>query len=125
MISVSGSGSFDKTTSFLLKMSKLKIDQILNQAGSEGVAALVSATPKDSGLVASSWGYEILKTKNGVTLVWTNTDIESGFPVAIALQYGYSTGTGGYVTGRDYINPAIKPIFDRIADMVWKEVTNG
>lgn len=106
-------------------MSRLKIDQILHQAGREGVAALASATPQESGLAAHSWDYEIQKRRNGISLVWTNSDVETGFPVAIMLQYGYATGTGGYVSGRDYINPAIRPIFDRIADMVWKEVTNG
>ncbi len=106
-------------------MSKFKVDNILHQAGQAGVVALISATPVDSGLVASSWGYEIKRTRNGVLLTWTNSDIENGFPVAIMLQYGYSTGTGGYISGRDYINPAIRPIFDKISESVRKEVANG
>lgn len=125
MISVKSSGSFKNTESFLLKMSKMKIDNILHRAGREGVAALVSATPKNSGLAASSWDYEITHSRKGVSLVWTNSDNETGFPVAIMLQHGYATGNGGYVEGRDYINPAIKPIFDRISEMVWREVTNA
>lgn len=121
---MTSSGSF-KTESFLRKMKSLKIDSILQQAGREGVVALSNATPKDSGLAASSWGYEISKTRTGVAVIWTNSDIENGFPVVIALQYGYATGTGGFVQGRDFINPAIRPIFDRIAEQIWKEVTNG
>lgn len=124
MISMTSSGSF-KTESFLRKMKSLKIDSILQQAGREGVVALSNATPKDSGLTASSWDYEISKTRTGVAVIWTNSDIENGFPVVIALQYGYATGTGGFVQGRDFINPAIRPIFDRIAEQIWKEVTNG
>lgn len=119
------SGSFRKTEAFLSKMSKYKVDSVLNQAGRDGVKALRSATPVNSGLAARSWGYEIKRTRNGVLLIWTNTDVENDFPVAIMLQYGYSTGTGGYVSGRDYINPAIRPIFDNISERVWREVTNG
>lgn len=125
MIRVRVTGSSGKTEAFLSRASKVKPDAALHQAGREGVAALRSATPVNSGLVARSWGYEVKRTRNGVLLTWTNSDIESGFPVAIMLQYGYATGTGGYVSGRDYINPAIKPIFDKIADRVWREVTNG
>lgn len=125
MFSVTSSGSFSKTESYLQKLSKLNINSILDQAGREGVAALSAATPKDSGLTASSWDYQVKRTKNGVSIVWTNGEIENGFPVAIMLQYGYATGTGGYVAGRDYINPAMQPIMDRIAERVWREVTNG
>lgn len=120
--STSGSG---KTEAFLAKASRYKVDKVLHQAGREGVAALISATPVNSGIAAQSWDYEVKRTKNGVLLTWTNSDVENGFPVAIMLQYGYATGTGGYVAGRDYINPAIRPIFNRISEMVWREVTNG
>lgn len=91
--------------------------------GQQGVNALSAATPVQTGLAANSWDYFVRHDKSGVTLVWTNSDIESGFPVVIALQYGYATGTGGYVAGRDYINPALKPIFDKISADLAKEVS--
>lgn len=91
----------------------------------EGVSALISGTPVDSGLAADSWDYEIERSGKMVTIKWTNSNVENGFPVAIMLQYGYGTGTGGYVQGRDYINPAMKPVFDSIADKVWKAVTSA
>lgn len=125
MTSISSSGSFDSTENFLQKMKNFNIEQLLTLAGIEGVVALSSATPKDSGLAASSWNYKIELTNTGVGVVWTNSDVETGFPVVIALQYGYATGTGGYVQGRDYINPAIQPIFDKLAEQIWREVTNG
>lgn len=121
-ISWSTSGSFNNTESFLQRMSKLDIRSILESAGREGVAALAAATPVDSGLAANSWGYEIHQTSKHVAVVWTNSDVEKGFPVVLMLQYGYATGTGGYVHGRDFINPAMQPIFDRIANEVWKAV---
>jgi len=89
------------------------------------VAALASATPSDSGLAAASWGYEVSSKGGSHSITWTNTDVESGFPVAIMLQFGYATGTGGYVAGRDYINPAMRPIFDQIAYKVWRAVTSA
>lgn len=88
-----------------------------------GVDALNSATPKDTGLTASSWYYEIEKTSTGVTIAFYNSNIQNGIPIAIILQYGHGTGTGGWVQGRDYINPAIQPIFDEIAEKAWREVT--
>jgi hypothetical protein len=90
-----------------------------------GVDALASATPVDSGLAAASWTYEIKSSPMGATITWLNTDIENGFPVAIMLQYGHGTGTGGYVQGRDYINPAVRPIFDEIANSVWRAVASA
>jgi hypothetical protein len=125
MISVTSSGSFKNTESFLRAVSRLDIRTILNDAGKRGVAALSSVTPEESGRTAASWDYSV-STKGGVySIIWTNSDVESGFPVAIMLQYGYGTGTGGYVAGRDYINPAMRPIFDSIADRVWKAVTSA
>lgn len=121
---MSSSGSFSKTESFLNKMVKLDITDILNAAGKQGVAALSTHTPIETGLAASSWEYRVVRDR-GVTIEWFNNDTENGFPVAIMLQYGYATGTGGYVAGRDYINPAMKPIFDQIADRVWKAVTSA
>jgi hypothetical protein len=125
MISVTSSGSFKNTESFLRSVSRLDIRTILHDAGKRGAAALSSATPEESGRTAASWDYAV-STKGGTySIIWTNSDIESGFPVAIMLQYGYGTGTGGYVAGRNYINPAMRPIFDSIADRVWKAVTSA
>lgn len=97
----------------------------LDSAAKMGVNALASSVPQDSGLAADSWSYEIKRSRGSVTIIWTNNDIENGFPVAIMLQYGYGTGTGGYVQGRDYINPTMKPVFDDIADQVWRAVTSA
>ena len=96
----------------------------LNHYAQMGVDALKSATPVDTGKTADSWYYEIHKSISGITIRWCNSNINEGVPIAVILQYGHGTGTGGYVEGTDYINPAIKPIFDEIADAVWKEVTN-
>lgn len=125
MISVSSSGSFDKTFAFLRSVSRLDIVGILHRSGQKGVAALSAATPEDSGRTAASWGYKVTAKGGVYTIVWTNSDIENGFPVAIMLQYGHGTGTGGYIAGRDYINPAIKPIFDQISETIWKAVTSA
>jgi hypothetical protein len=97
----------------------------LDAAAKMGVNALASAVPKDSGLAADSWNYKIERSGSSVKIIWTNNDVENGFPVAIMLQYGYGTGTGGYVQGRDYINPTMKPVFDNIADQVWRVVTSA
>jgi hypothetical protein len=125
MISLSSSGNFDKTLAWLQKLQKLDIQKICDSEAKKGVAALISATPKDSGLAASSWSYEIERTKTTTTIWWKNTDLENGFPVALMLQYGHGTGTGGWVQGYDYINPAMRPIFDSIADTVWKAVISA
>ena len=125
MISIRSTGSFNKTESALKRMRKPDILSILQSGGREGVSALVQATPIDSGLAADSWDFVVSSDRGKYTITWTNNDVENGFPVAIMLQYGYGTGTGGYVQGRDYINPAIQPIFDSIADKVWKAVTSA
>lgn len=124
-ISFRSRGSFDKTEKFLKSMQKLDLRRIVEGEAQKGARALAAATPQDSGLAARSWGYKISQNGSGITITWTNSDIENGFPVAIALQYGYGTGTGGYVQGRDYINPVMKPIFDKIAETVWKAVTSA
>lgn len=126
-ISIASSGSFKKTESFLQAMTKLPttIMNVMHSCGKEGVQALSIATPLESGLAARSWDYEVIQGNGSYAIVWTNSDIEGGFPVAIMLQYGYGTGTGGYVEGVDYINPALKPIFDKIRDKVWKAVTSA
>lgn len=125
MISFSHSGSFDKTTAWLRKLQRLPLDQIVRAEAQKGVQALAAATPKDSGLAASSWGYQIKKTATSLTIEWTNSDVENGFPVAVMIQYGHGTGTGGYVQGIDFINPAMRPIFDQIAQTVWKAVISA
>lgn len=125
MITVSSPGSFKRTSDFLSKMSKMDLNILLNKYGQVGVDALARATPVDSGLTANKWAYTIETTNRKPSIVWRNTNVNDGVPVAIILQYGHGTGTGGYVHGIDYINPAIRPIFDQIAAEVWKQVTNG
>lgn len=125
MFTVTSKGSFKNMESFLKTMSQGDIYKELDKYGQMGVNALAAATPTDTGLAALSWGYEIERTKGSCTITWTNHDVEEGFPVAIMLQYGYGTGTGGYVRGQDYINPALRPIFDKIAESVWKAVTSA
>lgn len=123
MIRFESTGSFKNAEDFLDRMTKNDIYATLNGFGASGVNALSSATPVDSGLTASSWTYEINRSKGRYSITWSNTHVVSGAPVAILLQYGHGTGTGGWVEGRDYINPAIRPIFDKMADEVWKAVT--
>jgi len=125
MITFNVTGDFRAMEDSLKKISKIDILGIMESCGREGVAALSSATPTDTGLVAGTWGFDVRASRGTYAIYWTNTDIESDFPVAIMLQYGYGTGTGGYVQGRDYINPAIRPIFDQIATKVWKAVTSA
>jgi len=124
-ISLSDSGGFKKTEQFLRSLQKLPIEKLVEPQAQRGVRALSAATPIDSSRAATSWGYDIKKTANAVTITWTNSDVEGGFPVVIMLQYGHGTGTGGYVQGIDFINPAIRPIFDQIAETVWKAVTSA
>lgn len=125
MIRLTSSGSTAKTDKFLRYLKRMRISDAFIRGGEKGIAALASATPIDSGLTASSWEYEIIKDRNGYTLSWYNTNVNDGVQVAILLQYGHGTGTGGYVAGTDYINPAIRPIFDQIADELWEEVRNA
>lgn len=122
MFSFTSVGDWGKTEKYLNALLKLDIMGVLHSAGEKGVAALQTNTPIESGLAASSWRYKVKKTSNGYELTWYNSNIENGFPVAIMLQLGYATGTGGYVHGVDYINPAVRPIFDEIADRVSKAV---
>lgn len=122
--SFSHQGSFSNLERFLNGALKMDVMGVLNSCGAEGVRALASATPRDSGLAAESWYYEAIREGDVYSVVWRNRDIESGFPVAIMLQYGYGTGTGGFVEGRDYINPAMRPIFDKFAEQIRKAVTS-
>lgn len=123
MIRFRQKGDFSKTTSFLEKAKKGVRVRDLDKYGREGIAALASATPVDSGLTSNSWYYEIENKNGSAKITFCNSNIQNGVPIAIILQYGHGTGTGGWVQGRDYINPAIQPIFDRIADSAWREVT--
>lgn len=125
MITIQSKGSFKNTETFLKRVSGKSIYSSLEHYAREGVSALESATPIESGLTANSWNYEITRTRSSYSIVWTNTNLVDGIPVAILLQYGHGTGTGGYIQGEDYINPTLKPIFDRIAKDVWKAVTNA
>lgn len=119
------SGSFTKTERFLNRMKRREYLNVLDEFGRDGVQALRNATPVDSGATAEAWDYEIKRTRNYTEIVWTNSNINDGVPIAVILQYGHGTGTGGYVQGRDYINPAIRPVFDKIAEKAWKVVTSA
>ena len=116
-------GDFSKTVKYLQRAKNAVTLQDLDKYGREGVAALASATPVDTGKTASSWYYEIIRNKGSVKIQFNNSNIQNGVPIAIILQYGHGTGTGGWVEGRDYINPSIQPIFDRITEQAWREVT--
>jgi hypothetical protein len=124
-VTFSLSGSTDRTQRFLQKVGSPELFSGLDRLGQRGVSALQSVTPKESGQTAASWGYEIENKNGSTTITWTNTHTEDGVNIAVILQYGHGTGTGGYVSGRDYINPALKPIFDEIADELWKKVTSA
>ena len=125
MIVIKHKGSFKNTEKFLDRAAKTRYLDILDRYGKEGVDALASATPVDSGETAQSWGYKISRNSTGYTLEFTNSHVVSGVPIAIILQYGHGTRNGGYVEGRDYINPAIQPVFDRLARESWREVTRS
>lgn len=124
-ISFRHKGNFHKTEKLLKKSLGRDYRSVLEKYGKQGVAALSSNTPIESGETASSWGYEIIQNESSISVVWTNSHINKGVNIAIILQYGHSTRTGGYVQGRDYINPALQPIFDQLAEAAWKEVTSS
>lgn len=125
MIVLKNKGDFSKTTNFLKRITKLDYKSILSKYGKMGVDALAKATPIDTGLTASSWSYEIVEDDGGATIYWKNSNVVKGVSIAVILQYGHGTGTGGYVEGTDYINPALRSIFEGIADDAWKEVTGS
>ena len=124
MIRFKHKGDFSKLTRYLERAKQAARLSILDKYGRKGVAALASATPVDSGLTASSWYYEIEHKNGSATINFNNSNIQNGVPIAIIIQYGHGTGTGGWVEGRDYINPAIRPIFDEITNEAWREVTS-
>jgi hypothetical protein len=125
MIGFTSKGSFKNIESFLATMTKKDIGTQLDKYGAMGVAALSSATPVESGLTAASWYYEVVRKRGSYSIMWRNSHVVAGQSVVILLHYGHGTGTGGYVQGRDFINPSIRPIFDQIAADVWKVVTSA
>lgn len=122
MITFSHKGNFRNTEKFLTKSNKLRIKGVLDRYGKQGVLALSAATPIDSGITADSWDYKVSISRGSVSISWTNSNVNDGVPIAVIIQYGHGTKNGGYVKGRDYINPAMRPIFDRISQQVWSEV---
>lgn len=123
MIKVVSKGNFNKTEEMLKKSGHWAKNISLDSYGVKGVEALRNATPKDTGLTANSWSYRIEKSNDNITISFENSNINDGVPIAIILQYGHGTRNGGWVEGYDYINPAIRPIFDELAKAAWKEVT--
>lgn len=115
-------GNFKRTEKLLDNATKINFLNILESYGNEGVLALSSSTPKDTGITADSWGYEVKNGKKGYTISWTNSSENKGIPIVILIQYGHGTGNGAYVQGRDFINPAITPVLDKIAEKLWEEV---
>ena len=125
MFQIIQKGDFHKTEAFLKKAKDGDFFKHLEQYAQIGVEALRDATPIDSGITANSWSYEIEQSKDGASITWTNSNTNKGEVIAILVQYGHGTGTGGYVHGRDYINPAMQPVFDKLAEDIWKEVINA
>lgn len=123
MISITAKSSSGDTEAWLRKMASGSIFDALSKYGQAGVNALAAATPADSGETAASWYFEIIQDAKSWSIVWGNSHVEDGRPIAVLLQYGHGTRTGGYVQGRDYINPALRPIFDQMAADAWKVVT--
>ena len=123
MIKVKTSGSFSNMQKFLKRANLIRVEKILNRYGRYGCQRLAAATPVDRGKTAASWTYEVVQKDGAYDLVFLNTNTNKYVNIAIILQTGHATGTGGYVKGQDYINPVLKPIFDALADQVWKEVT--
>lgn len=123
MITFRQRGDFSKFTNYLERLKEVAKKSDLDKYGREGVAALSSATPVRTGATANSWYYEINHQNGSVSISFYNSNINKGVPIAIILQYGHGTRNGGWIQGRDYINPAIQPVFDRIANDAWEEVT--
>lgn len=123
MITIESQGEWKLTRNWFDRMTKLDLALIMNQFGKEGVSALAAATPSRSGLTSKSWNYEVTRKGNNWKITWTNSNVNKGANIAVLIQYGHGTRNGGYVVGRDYINPAIRPVFDKIARKAWKEVT--
>lgn len=125
MITFRQKGDFSKLNGYLERVKRAAKMSILDKYGREGVAALASATPVDTGKTASSWYYRIDNRPGSISITFNNSNIQNGVPIAIVVHYGHATGNGGWVEGRDYINTAIQPIFDKLANEVWREVTKA
>lgn len=123
MITITVKGSFSNTERWLARLRSTQFFAVLNKYGSIGQNALSNATPVETGLAAGSWSYSIKQSGGYYSMRWHNSDVENGFPVAVMIQYGHGTGTGGYVQGRDYINPAMRPIFDQMVADIVREVS--
>lgn len=124
MLSVTSRGDLKTIERYLQKNLDRNYMAVLHKYGQEGVQALSEATPLETGETSTSWNYEISEDSRGISIIWNNTHVNDGVNIAVILQYGHGTGTGGYVEGIDYINPALRPIFEDIADAIWKEVTS-
>ena len=122
MVKLVQKGDFSKAMEFFKRLTHIQLDSF-DKYGAEGVQSLSAATPVRTGLTASSWDYKITRSNGTITIEWLNTNVNAGVNIAVILQYGHGTGTGGYVRGIDYINPALQPIFEKIADEAWREVT--
>lgn len=125
MISFKHTGNFNKIEKFMNTMKNRGYLNKLSKYGQMGVEALTNSTPVRTGKTASSWGYEIIQDANKTTISWINTNTNKNVNIAVILQYGHGTGTGGYVKGIDYINPAMRPVFEKIAEEAWKEVKSS
>ena len=123
MFKLVSKGDWSKTSNWLKQMQKIFKNSSFDKYGRVGVIALESATPKETGATANAWYYDVEKSSNQVSIIWKNKNEPNGFPVAVMLQFGHGTGTGGYVRGIDYINPAMRPVFEEIAEDLWREVT--
>ena len=123
MLTFSQSGDFSNTERFLKNVGNDSFFANLEAYGKAGVQALADNTPRDSGETAMSWGYKVIRSRTNPGIEWYNTNVNDGTSVAILIQYGHATKSGGYISGRDYINPVIRPIFDKIAEDIWKKVT--
>lgn len=123
MLSIDQKGDFSKTLNFLKRAKKIDELNLFEKAGQAGVKALSEATPKNTGKTADSWYYKIVKESGRTTINWLNKNVNDGVVIAVILQYGHGTGTGGYVQGTDYVNPAIKKVFEDLVAELWKEVT--
>lgn len=121
-ITLKATGDFKGPTKLLKKLQNIRVDSVLNKYGQKGVNALMEATPKDTGLTASSWSYEIQKDASGAKLLFKNSNVQGGKNVAVLIQYGHGTKSGGYVKGIDYINPVIKPLFEEMTAQILKEI---
>ena len=124
MIKFTHRGDFSKAERFLKKAKDKDFRPILEKYAREGITALQLSTPKDTGVTSESWYYEVAKTNSGFSIYWKNKHLVSGLPIVILLQYGHGTRSGGFVAGRDFINPPMRPLFDKIAENLWKEVSS-